>query len=98
MHFGSERIDAVPDPTLAARLLDKNDYSVAILDINLGGTTSFELAEIVLGHDVPVLFVSGYGTEVELPPTLVGAPCLAKPIDRDTLAAALVALGLGTIE
>ena len=93
--LGAERVDSVPDVTIARKLLDKNEYAVAILDVNLGGTTSFELAEAAVAAGVAVLFVSGYGANIDLPPTLAGVKCLPKPIDRDMLAAKLAEMNVG---
>ncbi len=35
----------------------------AVLDVNLNGETSYQLAELLAGMQVPYIFVTGYGDE-----------------------------------
>jgi light-regulated signal transduction histidine kinase (bacteriophytochrome)/CheY-like chemotaxis protein len=93
--MGCAGVDSVPNNEEGFKQLRDVKYAVAILDVNLGKATSFELAEAALACGVPVLFVTGYGSHVDLPTSLAGAPCLSKPIDRDLLATRLSELNLG---
>jgi DNA-binding NtrC family response regulator len=63
----------------------REDFDLAILDVNLGGEMVFPLADELSAHGVPFLFVSGYG-EVVLPERHRAAPRLAKPYDQTALA------------
>lgn len=37
-----------------------HDIDVAILDINLGGTKSYEIAQVAHRHGIPIVFSTGY--------------------------------------
>src|SRR6185312_8676697 len=43
--LGCERVDSVPSTEEGVRQITREPYAVAILDVNLGRETSFELAE-----------------------------------------------------
>lgn len=62
---------------------------IAILDVNLGGNTSFELAEKLLTAGVHVVFVSGYDQHFPTPESLLQVPRLRKPVEQDELAEAI---------
>ena len=88
--MGGQHVDAVPSVKLGQRLLGRDsDYSLAIMDINLGETTSFELADKLVELKVPVIFVSGYDTVFDIPESLACLPRLAKPVDADALSQAI---------
>lgn len=58
----------------------------ALLDSNLAGVSSTELAAGLAANGVPVAFCTGYDTIKNLPPQLQNAPILTKPIgDADLL-------------
>lgn len=58
---------------------------VAMLDVNLAGKLSYPVADILRNRNIPVLFVTGYGT-VGLPEHLKGVPVLGKPFVAEKLA------------
>ncbi|MFO0790339.1 MAG: HWE histidine kinase domain-containing protein [Pirellulales bacterium] len=93
--IGFDGVDSAPNNSQSWELLAAQAYDVAILDVNLAGQTTFELAEFALQRNVPVIFVTGYGTHVDMPESLAGAPRLSKPIDRDMLVATLHELKVG---
>jgi light-regulated signal transduction histidine kinase (bacteriophytochrome) len=65
------------------------ESDIAILDIDLGGETSFALAEKFIAADVPIIFVSGYDSKSDLPENLKHAQRLRKPVDQAGLKAAI---------
>jgi PAS domain S-box-containing protein len=69
-----EALAAVQDGGLAA----------AILDINLGGTLVYPVAEELAARGIPFIFVTGYGTE-SIDRRFSNVPVLQKPIDREAL-------------
>jgi PAS domain S-box-containing protein len=69
-----EALAAVQDGGLAA----------AILDINLGGTLVYPVAEELVARGIPFIFVTGYGTE-SIDRRFANVPVLQKPIDREAL-------------
>ena len=80
----------------AARLEDALEkartlsFDIALLDVNLAGTPSYPVAEMLRERNVPFLFVTAYGLSA-LPGALRDTPVLAKPFVQDELAKALQA-------
>ncbi len=62
---------------------------VAVLDINLAGTLSYPIAEVLSARNIPFIFASGYGLTA-LPQGLTGTPVLPKPYEQKTLVDALI--------
>jgi DNA-binding response OmpR family regulator len=75
----------------AADLAGRESVQAVLLDINLDGEMAYPLAEALADHDVPFIFLTGYGAEV-LPPAWRGRPRLTKPIDLGRLEVELVKL------
>lgn len=63
----------------------------AILDINLGGETCFDLADLLESRSIPVLFYTGYDPEI-LPVRYRGALCLHKPASSQMVLNAVLQL------
>ena len=61
---------------------------LALLDVNLGGETAYEVADALAGRAVPYVFVSGYGRS-GIDPQYGAAPILAKPFRPAALALAI---------
>jgi two-component sensor histidine kinase/DNA-binding response OmpR family regulator len=58
----------------------------AVLDINLGGTSAYPVADALVARDIPFVFITGYarqGVEARFSQT----PVLSKPVDRELLQA-----------
>lgn len=68
----------------ALELLKDDQPQFAVLDINLGRKTSFEVADSLVARGVPFLFLSG-GTHEVLPDRFRTRPLLQKPIRYDEL-------------
>lgn len=60
----------------------------ALLDINLGGTTVFDLADALARHAVPIVFATGYDNAA-IPDRFADVPRLEKPVKAHNLLAAL---------
>ena len=86
---GAEIVNAYPDTNLAMIELDQKTYDAAILDINLGSETNFDLAIKLHKKGTPVVFMSGYDSKYEMPEQLIRAPRLTKPVNRTELIHAL---------
>ena len=68
----------------ALQLARTLDIDLAILDVNLRGTQSFPVAEVLAARGVPFLFATGYGaTILKLPYS--GTPTLQKPFQLEDL-------------
>ncbi|HEY4116091.1 MAG TPA: response regulator [Rhizomicrobium sp.] len=69
------------------------DFDGAVLDVNLGGSFAYSLAELLQSRDVPFVFVTGYAHE-QLDERYTQVPALQKPIEFGALNTALqIALG-----
>ena len=90
--MGIESVDTVPSKDLAAEALERSEYGCAILDINLGAETSFDIAVRLIEAGTLVVLASGYDSKYELPVALVGVPRIVKPIGRIDIAKALSSL------
>jgi DNA-binding response OmpR family regulator len=78
---------AGPAATIAAaqRYIAKEQPRLAILDSNLQGEKSTSLAEELASAGTSIVFLTGYETVSDLPPALVGAPVLHKPMASEKL-------------
>ncbi len=74
----------------ALRLAHDPGFDIAILDINLGGSTSLPVAEILAKRAVPFVFASGYG-EADVPECFKNRPMLRKSFQVDDLDRAIQA-------
>ncbi|HYE44498.1 MAG TPA: response regulator [Caulobacter sp.] len=70
----------------AFQAVEDRSFDFAVLDVNLGGVTSFDLARMLLRRGTPLVFSTGYGASV-LPTDLAGCPVLAKPFTLEGLRA-----------
>jgi len=68
----------------ALQLARALDIDLAILDINLRGTQSFPVADVLGVRSVPFLFATGYGAQILKPP-YSGTPTLQKPFQLEDL-------------
>jgi len=68
----------------ARSLAEIEGYDLAILDINLHGTSVARVAEAVRSRGLPFFFLSGYGSN-GVPHGFEGTPVLVKPCTLDKL-------------
>ncbi|HEY4113762.1 MAG TPA: response regulator [Rhizomicrobium sp.] len=74
--------------TALAKLAEKLP-GAAILDVNLGGTPAYPVAEKLKTAGIPFVFASGYG-QAGIEPMWTATPVIQKPFDMDGLAAGLM--------
>jgi CheY-like chemotaxis protein len=63
--------------------------SVAMLDVNLGTESSFEVADLLDQMRVPFFFATGYGEQAQLPDRHRGRPVIQKPYTIESVARAM---------
>ena len=80
--FGVSRIVANLDDARAAA--EEDDFDVAILDVNLNGTMSNPIAEILERRHIPFIFATGYGKSGPHE-AFTGTPALQKPFEERDL-------------
>jgi CheY-like chemotaxis protein len=90
--FGAEVVGPAATPETALALLKASDeLHFAVLDVNLRGTMTFEIADALTERGVPFAFTTGYGLPV-IPERYRNAAVLQKPYDVDDICKALVPL------
>jgi CheY-like chemotaxis protein len=87
--FGVKSVRATGSVAGALALIEKHPPDFALLDVGLVREKSFAIAERLDALKIPFVFVTGYGTEVRLPPAFSKKPLLPKPCPSDALEAAL---------
>jgi DNA-binding response OmpR family regulator len=75
----------------ALRLIEAERIDAAILDVNLDGATTFDLATLLSKRGTPYLFLTGYDGW-SLPDAFRDTPRIHKPFSPDQLIAATEAL------
>jgi len=85
------KISAIADNISKANLeFSKRNFDVVLLDLNIGGKYSTELADRVIKAEVPLAFITGYDYLVE--PRHAQVPILQKPFSAAQLNAFLMEL------
>jgi light-regulated signal transduction histidine kinase (bacteriophytochrome) len=87
--LGVERVRPASSVAEALREVDDHPPEFALLDVNLGAETSFEIAERLRELNIPYAFATGYGEDIAFPPPFAEAPKLRKPYAMDMLRAVL---------
>ncbi len=76
----------------ALQLITQAPPDAAVLDINLGSSTSFPVARELMRLGVPFIFASGYGKEADLPAEFQAIPLIGKPYSATAISHALATL------
>ena len=87
--LGTETVETAGTIAEGLSQIKKHDFDFAILDMNLRGTVSFDIAEQLLKDGTPFVFVTGYGSGLEVPEKFRDIKVLTKPIDDGTLSRSL---------
>jgi DNA-binding response OmpR family regulator len=84
-----------PNLSKAVAIAQSGDFSLAVLDVNLGGSAnSFPVADILTERGIPFLFSTGYGRGA-IDPRFAARPALQKPFRQEALAEAIRGLSRG---
>lgn len=78
----------------ALRTVATQSFDVAILDVNVAGTRVWPVARALRRENVPFLFLSAYGRQLQVPEGMGEAPLLDKPVAIEELECALIGLTL----
>lgn len=79
--------------TDALKAIEEQRPDFALLDVNLGNETSFDVAERLGALKVPFAFATGYGEQIAFPAEFAHVPKIRKPYSTDMLRATLQASG-----
>jgi CheY-like chemotaxis protein len=77
-----------PSLSSAISLAQTAELDAAILDINVGGSVIFPVADILKNRDIPFIFATGYGS-MGLPDRFRNSHTLPKPFSYQSLAESL---------
>lgn len=83
--LGVEHVEIATNLVQAAELIETNTFDFALLDVNLGSSTSFDFAAELIARGIPFGFVSGYGEDSVFPPALREMPRITKPFNEASL-------------
>jgi CheY-like chemotaxis protein len=89
--IGVKTVRVVSEVAEALKLIEQRPPDFTLLDVNLGGKTSFDIAERLAVRGSPFAFTSGYGQPVALPDKFFHVRRLRKPYLLSSLRALLAA-------
>jgi len=81
---GAEVVGPFSDLAAALAGAEHHVFDLALVDINLGGTMVYPLADVLVARRVPFLFLSGYAG-ADLPVRFAAQRRLSKPYDPKRL-------------
>ena len=88
---GADVVGPFNDLISALSAAQTERFDLAVLDVNLGGTMVYPLAEDLMRRGLPFLFLSGYSA-ADMPARFVDVPRIAKPADIGRLVTAIRSL------
>ena len=89
--LGVEHVEIATKVAQAMTLISEQAFDFALLDVDLGGETSFEFAHALMTSGVAFGFVSGYGEDVVFPASLQEMPRISKPFNENSISRLLTA-------
>jgi len=88
LDIGCKSVEVAPSIEKALELLSERKPDFAILDLNLHGSRSYPVADVLKTQGRPFVFLSGYGAK-GLEGAYRNSPVLQKPFQQMDLEAAL---------
>ena len=86
---GFDVVGPAGDVATASDLADRESLDCALLDVNLGGSLVWPVAQRLRDRGVPFVLLTGYGASLQIPTTFAGVRCLFKPVRSVELLRAL---------
>jgi response regulator RpfG family c-di-GMP phosphodiesterase len=72
----------------AQELISREQVDSAVLDVNVHGTLSYDIAALLAEREIPFIFATGYGDRSH-PPRFADVPTVAKPYSASDIRKAL---------
>jgi light-regulated signal transduction histidine kinase (bacteriophytochrome) len=69
----------------ALQLAREESFDAALLDVNLDGAMSWDVATVLRDRGIPIVFGTGYNVSAILPEHLAGSPVIGKPYQLSEL-------------
>jgi CheY-like chemotaxis protein len=82
---GIGQVEIASNLEQAVNAIHSESYDFAMLDVNLGESTSFGFARLLVERGIAFGFVSGYSDTLDFPPDLRHVPLLNKPFDEQSM-------------
>ena len=73
----------------ACELIAQEQVDSAVLDVNVHGTLSYSVAQLLAEREIPFIFATGYGDRSH-PEQFADVPTVAKPYSADDVRKALL--------
>lgn len=90
--LGADRVVTAATVQQALEAIVAETPRIAVLDVNLGSETSLAIADALIAADVPFVFATGYGDQLQLPIEYEGIAVVPKPYTLTSLARVLSTL------
>lgn len=90
--LGAASVTVTRSVDQALEAVNGRTFAMALLDVNLGGETSLEVARRLRETAIPFAFGTGYGDALQLPPDLADSVVLTKPYSLRSLRTGLAGL------
>jgi CheY-like chemotaxis protein len=87
--LGAARVQSFTTTASALEWLAASRADVAVLDIALGSSTSYPVADALSDRAIPFVFTTGYGENHLVPPRFANVPIVHKPYGAEALAEGL---------
>jgi DNA-binding response OmpR family regulator len=91
LEMGFDAVDVFASLPEALAKAEGSEFEMAILDVNVGGLTSYPLADVLKARNVPFFFATGYGRDT-LTDDYANIPTLQKPFLMADLERAVASL------
>lgn len=82
---GIQQVEIASNLEQAVNAVHTEHYDFAMLDVNLGESTSFGFARLLMERGISFGFVSGYSDTQDFPIDLQDVPLLVKPFDENAM-------------
>jgi DNA-binding response OmpR family regulator len=88
---GATVLGPAPTPFYAMQLIGNRKLDAAVLDVRLHGATVYEVADMLVGRGVPIVFATG-SARSDMPKRFQMASVFEKPLNRKTLLAEIISI------
>ena len=84
LRLGATRVHTASSVREALHIIGHANITFALLDFDLGGEKSTEVARLLHASKIPLIIATGYGKAVELPLELKHLPVISKPYNLES--------------